>query len=226
MEISIEHDMKMSELVTRHPMLVMMLSRFGITLGFGDKSVDAVCAMHGVDTDFFMLICRAYLGVFPSLEQITATNMDQLVPYLRQSHAYYLSKRLPHIERHLHHIAERLPSRVAKVFMSFFDGYRQEVSAHFDYEEACVFPHIETLRNRLKDSYRIDTYVASHGNIDDKLDDLLQIIFKYLPCTSADDDALDVVYDILSLSTDLKNHASVEDRILVPYVKQLEQTAL
>ena len=61
-----------------------------------------------------------------------------------------------------------------------------------------------------------------HDNIEDKLSDLTQIIFKYLPGNVSPEDSIDVVFDIFQLSADLNKHALIEDRILVPYVEMLE----
>lgn len=216
----------MSELITAHPALVTMLSRMGLSLGFGDKSVADVCTQRHVNPGFFMLICNVYNNetYLPTMDELLSTDMTGLVSYLKLSHSYYSGKRLPHIELHLHHIAEQMSPRVAAVFMHFFAEYRDEVSAHFRYEEENVFPHILALQEGLGvGEYRIGNYLAVHSNIEDKLDDLLQIIFKYLPHSATGDDAVDVVYDILRLSADLKKHSLIEEKILVPYVKTLEQ---
>ncbi len=225
-EIIYDVNIKMSEMITAHPGLATMLGRFGLSLGFGDKSVKDVCASRGVSVDFFLLMCNVYNNesYLPSMDDLLATDMSGLVPYLQLSHTYYAGKRLPHIEHHLHHIAEQMPQRVAGVFMRFFAEYRDEVTAHFHYEEKNVFPHIVSLQNgEAGTDYRIKDYLAAHSNIEDKLDDLLQIIFKYLPQSATGDDAVDVVYDILQLSADLKKHALIEEKILVPYVKTLEK---
>ncbi len=218
---------KMSEMITAHPGLVMMLPRFGIELGFGDKSIGEVCRLHGVDAGFFLLMCNVYTfdNYVPTAHVIDSTDLTHLVDYLRRSHQYYVEKRLPHIERHLQHMASALPDRVATVFMHFFSTYKNEVVAHFGHEEERVFPHIEALqRGHSDDSYQIDAFLASHSNIEDKLDDLLQIIFKYLPPQAMGDDAISVVYDILQLSHDLRKHSLIEEKILVPYVTHLERT--
>ena len=67
-------------------------------------------------------------------------------------------------------------------------------------------------------------FVKSHGNLEEKLGDLVQIIFKYLPESATGDDTVDVVYDILQLSTDLNRHSLVEEKVMVPYVMHLERS--
>ncbi len=220
---------RLSDLITAHPSLLTLLTRLGLSLGFGDRSIDDVCQDSGVDTDFFLLICNVYTfnNYVPSTATILGTDMTGLVPYLEKSHKYYVDKRLPHIERHLDAIAQKLKGRIGQVFISFFQEYKQEVIAHFRHEEIEVFPHIRALMTGERDkTYSIGEFLHTHSDIEGKLDDLLNIVFKYLPPQVDDDNVLDVVYDILRLSEDLKKHTFIEEKIMVPLVKHLEKAIL
>ena len=220
---------RLSDLITAHPSLLTLLNRLGISLGFGDRSIADVCEQSGVDTGFFLLICNVYTfnNYVPSTATILGTDMTGLVPYLEKSHRYYVDKRLPHIERHLDAIAQKLNGRIGQVFISFFQEYKQEVEAHFVHEEQDVFPHIRALLDGKKDTtYSVDEFLHTHSDIEGKLDDLLNIVFKYLPPQVDDDNVMDVVYDILRLSEDLKKHTFIEERIMVPMVKHLENAIL
>ena len=220
---------RLSDLITSHPSLLTLPSRLGIALGFGDRSIADVCESSGVDTTFFLLICNVYTfnNYVPSTATILGTDMTGLVPYLERSHKYYVDKRLPHIECHLDAIAQQLGGRIGHVFINFFKQYKSEVEAHFQHEEHDVFPHIRALMDGKKDvTYGIDEFLHTHSDIEGKLDDLLNILFKYLPPQVDDDNVLDVVYDILRLSEDLKKHTLIEEKIMVPLVKHLEYAIL
>ena len=222
-------DSRLSDLVTAHPSLLAMLTRLGISLGFGDRSIADVCESSGVDAEFFLLICNVYTfnNYVPSTATILGTDMRDLVPYLEKSHQYYVDKRLPHIERHLDAIAKKLDGRIGLVFLSFFKEYKKEVEDHFAHEERDVFPHIRALMSGKRDkTYSIGEFIHTHSDIEGKLDDLLNIVFKYLPPQVDDDNVLDVVYDILRLSEDLKKHTCIEEKIMVPLVKHLENAIL
>ena len=219
----------MSDLITAHPSLLSLLSRLGVSLGFGDRSIADVCEDSGVDTAFFLLICNVYTfnNYVPSTAAILGTDMTGLVPYLEKSHKYYVEKRLPHIECHLDAIAQKLNGRIGKVFISFFKAYKEEVETHFMHEERDVFPHIRGLMAGKRDAtYSIGEFIDTHSDIEGKLDDLLNIVFKYLPPQVDDDNVLDVVDDILRLSEDLKKHTFIEEKIMVPLVKHLENAIL
>ena len=222
-------DSRLSDLITAHPSLLSLLSRLGISLGFGDRSIVDVCEESGVDTAFFLLICNVYTfnNYVPSTAAILGTDMTGLVPYLEKSHKYYVEKRLPHIECHLDAIAQKLNGRIGKVFISFFKEYKEEVETHFMHEERDVFPHIRGLMAGKRDAtYSIGEFIDTHSDIEGKLDDLLNIVFKYLPPQVDDDNVLDVVYDILRLSEDLKKHTFIEEKIMVPLVGHLENAIL
>ena len=234
----------LSALITAQPQLLLTLSHFGIPMGFGDKTIAQVCAEHDVDPQFFLLICEVYSNdnYFPSAATLRVTPMEGLVPYLLRSHDYYLNRRLPHIGLHLEKIANMLPTRAGKAIKQFFSAYIEEVREHFAHEEKTVYPHIShLLAGESDDNFKIKDFLDSHDNLEDKLSDLVQIIFKYLPgshtppvspsilegelgTTHDDDDAIDMIFDILQLSRDLRKHAIIEDKILGPYVKQLEKS--
>lgn len=220
---------RLSDLITAHPSLLTLLTRLGISLGFGDRSIADVCEESKVDTGFFLLICNVYTfnNYVPSTATILGTDMTGLVPYLERSHNYYVDKRLPHIERHLDAIAQKLSGRIGQVFICFFKEYKKEVEAHFVHEEHDVFPHIRALMTGKNDTtYSIGEFLHTHSDIEGKLDDLLNIVFKYLPPQVDDDNVMDVVYDILRLREDLKKHTFIEEKIMVPLVQHLEKAVL
>ena len=250
----------LSALVTAQPELLLTLSHFGIPMGFGDKTISQVCHEHGVDPKFFLLICQVYSNdnYSPTATTLRSTPMEGLIPYLLRSHDYYLNRRLPHIGHHLEKIAAMLPERAGKAIIKFFNAYIEDVREHFGHEETTVYPHIShLLGGKAKDNFKIKDFLESHGNLEDKLSDLVQIIFKYLPASPNledchtppvspsslegelitapsrsclegglhDDDSIDMIFDILQLSRDLRKHAIIEDKILGPYVKQLEKSS-
>ena len=49
---------KMSDLICDNYSLLMVMSRFGLSLGFGDKSVKDVCEAQGVDCPTFLAVAN------------------------------------------------------------------------------------------------------------------------------------------------------------------------
>ena len=94
---------KMSDLICENYPMVLVMSRFGIALGFGEKNIGEVCRMNGVDARTFLTVVNFLT------EEVSAplTNIDEcisieaIITYLHNAHAYFLDFRLPHIRRKL-----------------------------------------------------------------------------------------------------------------------------
>ena len=95
-------DMPLSAALEQHPTLIPLVSRFGIRLGLGDKSVAAVCAEHAIDAGFMLALMNTYLfeEYFPE-QKLKSFHVSQIVDYLSKTNAYYLQLQVPNIERHL-----------------------------------------------------------------------------------------------------------------------------
>ena len=220
-------DMRLADLIIANHHLLPTLPRFGITLGFGNRRVEEVCQKNGIPADFFILMCNAYTfeSYIPYEETIMDTDMRYLVPFLTASHSYYLDTQIPHIERHMMNIIGGDNSNYSVALRTFFNDYKKDITEHFDYEEKTLFPYIADLQKGKKRSdYSIYDFVQTHNSgIEDKLSDLTLILFKYLPENKSDNDVIDLILDLIELTSDLNKHAMIEDKILVPYVEALEK---
>ena len=216
---------KMAELVISNPKLMLTLSRFGIELGFGDHNVKEVCEKANVNSTFFLLICNLYSNpdFIPTSDDIDSVDVKTILSYLSVSHRYYVEERIPHIEHHLNRIIEACPERFGNTLQRFFKEYKREVANHFRYEEETVFPYINSLcNNPVEKKFSIHEFESNHSNIEDKLDDLMNILIKYLPADIFPKERIEISLDIMDLSSDLNCHTLVEERVLVPFVESLE----
>ena len=218
-------NMKMADLVLGNSKLLLMFPRFGMDLGFGDRSIAEVCAMNNVSTPFFLMICNVYCNddYTPSPDDIASVDLKALINYLLESHKYYLNERLPHIEEHLDHIIKACNPKYGNMLHRFFEEYKNEVVDHFIYEEKNVFPYLQQLVNQnVKTDYKIKVFHENHTNIEDKLSDLMNILVKYLPADVFPKERIEIALEINELSADLMSHALIEERVLIPFVESLE----
>lgn len=210
---------KMADLIAANYTLVLVVPRFGIPLGFGEKSVQEVCDQHNVSVGFFLLVCNLYTfdDYFPDREQLENIDLSGLIPYLKASHRYYLNERLPHIGRHLASIADHAGQHYGTALRSFMDNYRRQVADHFACEEQEVFPYILQLQQGEKPEQQVaSNFIESHAELVDNLSDLPKILYKYLPTDGSVEELSELLFAILQLSADLEKHALIEERILLP----------
>ena len=211
--------MKMADMISSNYDLILMLPRFGIPLGFGDKSVKEVCRDNGVDENFFLTVCNIYSfdDYRPDDEEVTRIENILVVEHLQASHRYYIDERLPHLQHHLDHIAERAGEKSAAILKKYFADYCREVRDHVRREERNLGAMLESIRAGEPLGKGVgEHYQRSHDNIKDKLSDLTQIIYKYIPGERLNEEMMELVFDILQLSRDLEKHAMIEELLLSP----------
>jgi regulator of cell morphogenesis and NO signaling len=201
--------------------LLMVMSRFGIPLGFGDKSVESICVKQGVDIGTFLTVANFISGHHSEPRNVS---LRSLTDYLRQAHDYFLEFNLPAIRRKLIDAIDCSGTdEVALLILKFYDEYVTEVRRHMGYENATVFSYVEQLlQGELNGDYSIETFASKHNHIDDRLSELKNIIIRYYP--QKNNHLLNsILFDIINCEQDLMSHCAVEDDILVPAVECLEQ---
>lgn len=203
--------MKMADMIASNYDLILMLPRFGIPLGFGEKTVKEVCRDNGIDDHFFLTVCNIYTfdDYRPDDEEASRIDNRLVAEHLRASHRYYLEERLPHLQQHLDHITEN-SGHSGEILRKYYADYCREVREHVRREE-------KNLDQMLGGTPTVNEhYLKSHDNIRDKLSDLTQIIYKYLPGERLTEEMMELVFDILQLSRDLEKHAMIEELLLQP----------
>ena len=93
---------KMIDLIGDNYSLLQVMSRFGLSLGFGDKTVKEVCEMNKVDCQTFLVVVNFMAEGFSRMDgSADDISIPALVDYLRQAHIYFLDYCLPAIRRKL-----------------------------------------------------------------------------------------------------------------------------
>lgn len=218
--------MKLADVLLTNYKLLLVLNRFDIHLGFGEKSVDEVCRKQNIPTSLFLLVCNVYTfaDYLPQEKDLQSFDTESLMRYLLSSHLYYKQKCLPGISSKLNNVAKKLDEKTARVLQRFYNDYQTEVLNHFEYEENVAFPYINHLaKGDRTAAYNIGQYEENHSNIDEKLNDLKNIIIKYLPYVDAQEELNALLFDLFELEDDFRKHTLMEDKVLVPLVSQLEQ---
>jgi len=212
----------MRDVVFSAPALLPVLSRFGISLGFGEATVADVCRQHHVDTSTFLAVCN-FVTEHPY--ETLPVNISTLVGYLRSAHIYFLDYVLPGIRKKLiEAISTGMPSDLTLLIIKFYDEFVDEVRRHMSYEDDTVFVYVSGLVEGHRDaSYAINTFRDSHTPIAGKIRDLKELFVAHYTAENARVDMLNsVLFDIITCERELVLHCAFEDRVFVPAVRELE----
>jgi regulator of cell morphogenesis and NO signaling len=232
----------MAEVIHVNYLVLPILERFDIQLGFGDKTIREVCSDRNVNVDFFLEIINSFNDhhYFPEA-QFKTFPLRSIIQYIQKSHNYYLDNKIPQIEsliQKLKDLSEVSQKEQVELIEKFFQEYKDEIIIHIQNEENDVFPYILTIDDAISEQ-RIDEslkklvhersikyFIDTHTNIEDKLYDLKNIIIKYLPPAKDHTISNALLFELFRLERDLNDHARMEDKVLAPKVQYLESQIL
>lgn len=214
---------KMISLIRDNYYLLQSLGSFGISLGFGDKTVKQVCDDQNVDTNTFLAVVNYTINGYREMEDVSRLSVPTLLQYLKASHDFFIGFQLPFIRKELVDALDE-NDNLARLILKLYDEYSRSVTQHMKYEEKTVFPYVESLiAGKPMANYAIDMYSKHHGQESMKLRELKSIIIKYFPGDSLRNNQLSAtLYDIYNNEEWLALHAEVEDKIFIPAIKCLE----
>ncbi len=224
----------MSDMIHSNYLLLPVVNRFGIKLGFKDKTVGEICREKKIDLDFFLAIINAFNNhdYFPETE-LRSFSSVLIVDYLKKSHQHFIKTSIPKIEQLLDNLVKSSRSSDLKVIKSFYNKYKEELLDHINDEEVQTFPYVLELQKiydqkirPIPDSirnYSIQAFEKEHTNVDEKLFDLKNIIIKFLEPSYSDRACNEFLFELFQFERDMTDHARIEDNILVPKVMAIEK---
>lgn len=200
---------KMSELLSRDRRAMQIVSRFGIPMGVGDKTIDTVCKEHGIHTPTFLAIVN---NANTDLHSLKTEDIDlpTLQMYLKNAHTYFLEFLLPRLRRQLIEAINPTDQsdQVAMLILRYFDEYVQEIRIHIQHE----------------DEGQLENHASDDQHIAKKLQELVSLIIKYYPANSsypfANELLTTVLLGIYQTEEELQTHCAIEDEILRPAMKR------
>jgi regulator of cell morphogenesis and NO signaling len=229
--IFISSDFKVSDIVFDNTYFIIMLEHFGIDFAFHEKTIEQVCKDYNINIELFLTIANLFNGFKPSSTAEYSFNDTQvIINYLKKSHLYYLDEKYPEILNYIEKIHQINNHKEIVLVENFFIEYFNEVREHLDYENRIAFPYVLDLLNQIEQkkkdiqcNYSIKKYKERHTDIEEKLADLKNLLIKYLPQNNDYQIRRKLLFSLFELEFDLITHTLIEDLILVPIVKKMEQ---
>jgi regulator of cell morphogenesis and NO signaling len=214
----------MIDLISDNYSLLQVMSRFGLSLGFGEKTVREVCEINNVHCPTFLAVVNFTADGYSQMDGKTPDiSIPALIDYLKQAHLFFLDFYLPAIRRKLTEAIDT-HNEVAFLILKFFDEYTDEVRKHMNYEDQTVFKYVDALmRGQVPRHFQITTFSRHHDQVGEKLTELKNIIIKYCPAKDNENLLNAALFDIYECEAELESHCRVEDYIFVPAIVDLER---
>lgn len=216
---------KLSYVLANDYRLLQVMSRFGISLGFGEKTITEICRQCGVDANTFLTVINYVKdGAENRPQRVEQVNVASILGYLKMTHSYFLGFLFPNIRFHLlNSIDCSVQNEIAFLVLKFFDEYVEEVRKHMEYEETTVYAYVQKLLDGEVVSIDSSHLLSKHNEaIESKLKELKNLFMQYYPQEGNNEKLNSVIISIYQAEEDLSIHSMVEDNIFLPAVKRLE----
>ena len=221
---------QMSEIIHDDYRLLQVISRCGVSLGFGDQTVAEACEAAHVDSATFVAVLNFIKteGALHIDELVSEVSVPDLMRYLQRSHTYFVDFRLPAIRRKLIEAIDcSAQNQIAFLILKFYDEYAEEVRRHMAYENEHIHTYVQQLlEGRLPAATSYDTLAHQHHDNHNSLakssHELKSIIIKYYPSDSDTTRLADTLMDIYIMEEDLFSHCKLEDTLFAKAVHRLE----
>lgn len=227
----ISSGMKMSDIIASNPFLLLMLEHLEIGLAFHEKTISDICADNGIDENLFLVMANLYAGNIPEEKvEYSSQVITTIILYLKNSHQYYLEDKYPLIKSCIKEINTLNDTPEILMIGKFFDKYFIEVREHLDYENNILFPYVTGLDESLngkgdgmfQNNFRVSDYREHHDDIEEKLEDLNNLLIKYMPQRNDGKARRRLLFYLFELEYDLRIHSLVEESLLIPLVEKME----
>lgn len=223
-------DTFISDLIAECYDILLVMTRFGIPLGFGDNAtIGDVSERNNVHTPTLLATINVITNDidYNEIMQLGSEELSPtaLIDYLKRSHHYFLSYRLPMLRKELLAAIADGPKEITQLIIKFYDEYVEEVNKHMGYENKTVFPYVERIlggnTNEHDEHYNIAVYGRRHDKVEAKISELKNILIKYYPDGKGYNLTF-VVHELFETEHDLAMHNSVEDKLFIPLISALE----
>lgn len=222
----ISSNTKLSQIIIDDPTILSVLSRFGISLGVGDMTIEQICQQKKMNVVFFTTILNTFRDpdFFPE-KILYSFEAHLIVDYLKKNNQTYLQFQLPNIERHLHLLISKSDAQNSNllIIMKFFSEVKAQLMKRIDDDKNRWFPEILALEksegNKVEST--VMAFDESNDSIEDKINDLISMFVVHLTGDYDINLGQAVLLALDSLKKDIAQNNRIRKRILMPLYQAL-----
>ena len=204
-----------------------LFNRYGISKS--NKAIYKYSLSKNLNHNLIIDLLECYEDIEKvKLHKFTKYRLPLLVDYLKKSHDYYISKRIPEIEQSISILDfENESPPITSIVKIFFKEYKKDLIAHFKTEEEVVFPFALNLYNAVYFNTKLNpatfeiekhkalTFLKSHSENDSELGKLHKTLLNFkLPTNSLSYFHI-LLNQLKNFHEDLHIHDSIEDVVLM-----------
>ena len=158
---------KLAEVINKDHLLLPVINRLGIKLGFENFTIGQVCESQNLNIDFLIEIINVFHNenYFPE-EKLMNFSVLLVIDYLKETHKYYTEYTINENDRLIDLLlkTEKNKKPENELIRKFYKNYKEELIQHIVSEENKVFPYIISLEDALKSDKKKADFIKIHGD--------------------------------------------------------------
>lgn len=218
---------KLSQIIIDDPTIILVLNRFGISLGVGDTTIEQICVNKNMNVAFFTTILNTFRdpNFFPE-KILYSFQAHFIVDYLKKTNQSYIQFQIPNIERHLNLLISKSDPANSNllIIMNFFREVKTELMQRIHEDNDRWFPEILALEKQhgnLSGNPVVSQADNSQDVIEDKIHDLISMFVIHLKGDYDVNLGQAVLLALDSLKKDIAQNNRIRQRILMPLYQAL-----
>jgi regulator of cell morphogenesis and NO signaling len=224
----VKPDTLIYDLIIDNPNILLLIEHLDANPNVADLTITDYCILNNINKEVFILFANLYNGFNKiDISKLQKDDISQIVIFLKNCHKYYLKEKYPEIVNLISELRESHKSKEINLILKFFDEYFDEVREHLEYEDSIVFPYIQNLilntsNKKANSSFSVDEYREHHTDIEFKLTELNNLLLKHIKISGDIRILRKLVFNLFELEQDLFVHSLIEENVLIPLVKRIE----
>jgi regulator of cell morphogenesis and NO signaling len=236
---TITKDRIILDIVQDNPLLASVVDRFGIPFSKWTLSLEKACEMDHANMSLLLEMLKAFAdnNYFPKAE-LEKMPLENIIEYLIKTHIYYIKSRLPRIEQFIDILIDHYGRFDMHLYLlkEYFEDYKRDMLAHICIEERDLFPYVlKLVRNKevvlnpielynLLEQNAITRFVNEHFHVEDELGEIRRRLNNYSEAHNHKVQITTLFYELRLFEIDLLTHGKVEDEILIPRAREIEDS--
>jgi len=237
--MTITKDRIVLDIVQDNPLLASVVDRFGIAYSKWTLTLEQACEVDQVNMSLLLEMLKAFSDNdhFPK-EELDKLPLHSITEYLIKTHVYYINSRLPRIEQLIDLLVDHYGRFDMHLYLlkDYFNDYKRDMLAHICIEERDLFPYVLKLIKsadenlgtlelfNLLEQNAITRFVNEHHHVEDELVEIRRRLNNYSEAHNHKIQITTLFYELRLFEIDLLTHGKVEDEILLPRAREIEDS--
>ncbi len=209
----------MANVLSEYNELIPVLNRFGIKLGVGENTIEALCIAYNLNPALVLAVLNVYINEDFYPHDLDDISTEEIADYFHNTVENYIYELMPNIEKHLNAFIAISGSK------NNSNGIAEKKPKNSTENEELNMLNLLFIKFKERMSDQLNNLINYEDDFPDELlHDLKNILIKHLSSDVNQNLCYAVIFSIHSFQKDLAAHNRLRNRVLSPKLNLLNSS--